>query len=144
MKPIKPLFCLLFISIILISCESSLTQHRYGENVVLKSEKKIYSSNEQVILHLYNETNDVLYLNYCGPTLLYELDQKNKGNWTPYSGGACLAMYLIKFTPSVKPGETKTINLHKLEVGEYQLNLPYKLTSTSSETDTLIAKFYIQ
>lgn len=127
----------------LISCSPS-TQFGTSTEVNLQSEKEVFSSSEQVQLTLANDSSEDLYLNYCGPTLLYKLEAKEKENWTNYSGGVCLALYASEFVPVLKPGKTKEITFDSLEVGQYRYNLAYKLFSGESESQKISTEFLVQ
>jgi len=69
----------------------------------LVSKKESFSSSEQVQLTLVNNTTEDLYLNYCGPALLYKLEAKENENWINYAVGLCLALYAPEFVPALKP-----------------------------------------
>lgn len=131
------------IAFILISCNPS-TQFDGSTDIRLESKKESFSSSEQVQLTLVNNTNNDLYLNYCGPTLLYKLEAKENENWINYAGGICLAIYTSEFVPVLEPGETREITFDSLDTGQYRYNLAYKLSSGESDSQEISTEFLVQ
>lgn len=131
------------IAFTLISCNPS-TQFENSTEVSLESKKEAFSSSEQIQLTLVNDTHEDLYLNYCGPALLYKLEIKEEENWKNYSFGLCLDIYTPEFRPVLEPGTTKEITFDSLDAGEYRYNLTYKLSSGESDSHEISIEFSVQ
>ena len=127
----------------LLSCNPA-TQFEGSTDVSLESEKEKFSSGEQVQLTLFNDTNSDLFLQYCGPSLLYRLEAKENERWINYAGGLCLALYAPEFVPVLEPGRTKEITFDSLVVGQYRYNLSYKLSSVASDNQEVSIEFVVK
>lgn len=135
--------CFFLIVFTLVGC-NPLTQFENPADVRLESEKEAFSSSEEVQLTLVNETDEDLYLNYCGPALIYKLESKEKEDWVSYAGGLCLAVYTFEFVPVLEPGASKEIIFDSLEAGEYRFNLSYKLNSSGGDSKEISVEFLVQ
>jgi len=122
----------------LSSCDGSVSPHKNDLSIELISKNEELSIDENIELILHNGTNSTLYLEFCGPNMLYSIERKEEGEWIHYSGGICLDLYVPEFIPAVGPGKSKTISLKITSSGIYRIILPYKL---NSETEVQIIEF---
>lgn len=137
-------FSIFFIlTFLVVSCTSSA---KFDESigVNIQSTESVFSTSEKAQISLTNSTWEVLHLNYCGPTLIFKLETKVQDNWESYAGGVCLALYSSEFVPTLKPGETKVIELGMLDSGIYRYNLAFTLSFGESQIQEVSTEFLVQ
>ncbi|MDZ7692097.1 MAG: hypothetical protein U5K69_13365 [Balneolaceae bacterium] len=133
-----------FLGILILTGCSPSTKVDERLEVTLQSEQQVYSADEKISLRLENTTDNVVYLNYCGPVLLYQLEVKGKEKWKTVGSGICLAIYASEFVPAVKPGKSKVIELYQQKTGQYRYSLSYTLSSASSKVQQVNEKFGVR
>ncbi|MEP2448337.1 MAG: hypothetical protein ABJI69_13970, partial [Balneola sp.] len=106
--------------------------------------KPVFSTSENVQFSLTNSSSEILHLNYCGPTLIYNLETKSQNSLESYAGGICLALYSPEFIPILQPGETRVIELDSLNSGSYRYNLGYTFSTSESQPEKVTAEFSVQ
>lgn len=142
---IRAIFVILFVILgtAFTACTNISGSDFYGD-ASLNAAQEVFTETETVELILKNESNTSLYLEYCGPAMIFWHQVMKDDRWSSFNFTICLDIYIPEFRKVLDPGESKTITLDVFDFGLNRFAIPYKLGSSDSEEKTLTAEFWME
>ncbi len=142
---IRAIFVILFVILgtAFTACSIISGSDFYGD-ASLNAAQEDFTETETVELILKNESNTSLYLEYCGPAMIFWHQIMKDDGWSSFNFTICLDIYIPEFRKVLDPGESKTITLDVFDFGLNRFAIPYKLGSSDSEEKKLTAEFWVE
>ncbi len=131
----------LWCTLLLAGCD--LFSDADSSPVIVETDQQSYTLGERISFTASNRTESrTLYLNFCGPDLIYQTQQLEDRSWEGYSGTLCKAIYAIEYEAVAEAGERYRWDSAIRDEGSYRVKLYFKLDSTAEESEIVYSNAF--